>query len=583
MNNKKIVLILILLVTIIVIGIFLVLYFPIKHEMPYIEKVQPLKNGLDYGFMWNITENLSNVVHNYSKNFSKGRQFGSWGCENWTANFINESMDEIGLESKKIQLGPLKDFPKRGYTSFLDVQDYELVIHYPNSTYKNILKSEVFPGPSSWPPTMNLSRNEKGLTYRYDFKDEDKIIAYKPPNKIWPLGGTLTGDFVNITCTPLNQSNLIVGEVEYITVNQSIPTDQIGKVFIVDEMVGYKSLLNNITNATAVVLIPSQEKKLIDLQVDTLDNLVFPVFRMDYSTKNNNQIDNITMMLTKGKKIIADNAQNNGTITFTYNIESKSIWPNSNFFYIKNSENPTFFRVHVTRLLRFLSLTVFQNRPCKGIIWFLDSDDETHDMLWRNVEWFRIKNHIGYGISFPALPEFFVNKSVGTFLTDCSEDPQYTISGFIEQIYLEEKDGYITINNLTTKNIEIIDESSSEEHFIGKSGIEAYNVEGKIPITASPDDKIVVISNRHDSWWGECPGDSGAGAGIVLSIAKYFKDFGIIPKYNLTFLQTTGEEFGYRGAQHYSDSHLDDNIFLFIGMDQLGFEQENTTGAILQK
>ena len=150
MNNKKIFLILILLVIVCIIGISSVFYFPIQQEKLPGGKVQPLNNGLDYDYMWSVTEKLSNVVHNYSEGVSKGRQFGSWGCENWTANYIEECMNNTGLkEVEKLQLGTIKDFPDRNYSSLLDVIDYEFVINNPDFTYDNIPKSEVFPGPSA--------------------------------------------------------------------------------------------------------------------------------------------------------------------------------------------------------------------------------------------------------------------------------------------------------------------------------------------------------------------------------------------------------------------------------------------------
>jgi len=75
--------------------------------------------------------------------------------------------------------------------------------------------------------------------------------------------------------------------------------------------------------------------------------------------------------------------------------------------------------------------------------------------------------------------------------------------------------------------------------------------------------------------WSECAGDSGGGNAIIMGIAKYMqmlnKTYGIQPKYNVTFLMTTNEENGMYGAQFYNDSHPTDNIILWIGTDQLGF------------
>lgn len=185
---------------------------------------------------------------------------------------------------------------------------------------------------------------------------------------------------------------------------------------------------------------------------------------------------------------------------------------------------------------------------CKGFIIYSEKDDQTHYQTMHDEGWLG-----GPFDPFYYLPMFSVNNSVGFFLNSRTNDPQNTINGYINEIYY------------------------SEQHDpTPTSGFDAYDIVGHINIPKSPEDKIIVISNRHDSFYGECPIDSGAGAGIVLGIAKYFKDNNITPKYNLTFLQTTGEEYGFRGAQYYSDNHSTDNIFLCIGTDQLGIKDADS-------
>ena len=121
-----------------------------------------------------------------------------------------------------------------------------------------------------------------------------------------------------------------------------------------------------------------------------------------------------------------------------------------------------------------------------------------------------------------------------------------------------------------------------EEETAESPGATAHNVVGNITIDKSPDDAIAIISNRYDGMWGQTPGDSGVGGGILLGIAKYFKEHNITPKYNLTFLFTTGEEFHYRGAHHYNDSHRynesnnENNIKYWLILDQLTFDQQDT-------
>jgi len=150
-----------------------------------------------------------------------------------------------------------------------------------------------------------------------------------------------------------------------------------------------------------------------------------------------------------------------------------------------------------------------------------------------------------------ALPGFSVNNTIGAFLWNHSSDEIYNnISGHVYQIHHQET--------------------------FTEPGVEAYNVEADLHIDHSLDDQIVLLSSRYDALWGECPGDSGAGVGIIMGIAKYMQQlnqtYDIKPNYNVTFLMTTNEENGMYGAQFYSDSHPNDKIKMWIGIDQLGFK-----------
>ncbi len=69
--------------------------------------------GLDYNFMWSITQNLSNIVHtSYPGNvLSKGRMFGTDGDRD-AARYINDNIMTNILHLKnvnKITLGPIKE------------------------------------------------------------------------------------------------------------------------------------------------------------------------------------------------------------------------------------------------------------------------------------------------------------------------------------------------------------------------------------------------------------------------------------------------------------------------------------------
>ena len=70
--------------------------------------------GLDYNFMWNVTQNLSNIVYtSYPGNvIRKGRMFGTDGDRD-AADYIYDKImtEKLNLENvNKITLGPIKDY-----------------------------------------------------------------------------------------------------------------------------------------------------------------------------------------------------------------------------------------------------------------------------------------------------------------------------------------------------------------------------------------------------------------------------------------------------------------------------------------
>jgi len=66
--------------------------------------------GLDYTYIYNITEELSNVISLYPAGMiPKGRAFGTWG-EHYTADkIINKTMNDIGLWN--VTLEQIEDMP----------------------------------------------------------------------------------------------------------------------------------------------------------------------------------------------------------------------------------------------------------------------------------------------------------------------------------------------------------------------------------------------------------------------------------------------------------------------------------------
>ncbi|MCJ7570336.1 MAG: M28 family metallopeptidase, partial [Candidatus Thermoplasmatota archaeon] len=76
--------------------------------------------------------------------------------------------------------------------------------------------------------------------------------------------------------------------------------------------------------------------------------------------------------------------------------------------------------------------------------------------------------------------------------------------------------------------------------------------------------------------WCQGTVDSAIGVGIMVSMAKYFKELeedGIRPEYNMKFIAFGGEEYGLIGALHYEITHQLEPIFLVIDLNQIGYNQ----------
>jgi hypothetical protein len=521
--------------------------------------------GLNYTYMWKVTTALADIAHRYEPGeIPKGRAFGSKGCELLARDIIYKEMIQNLTPTltniKKDKLGPLENFPNHNYTSTVDVVDYQLTIEHPDYVENTNLPRDV-PWTECFPIASGVPDIFTGeLTHNYEMKESEDVHVIKPLIDYMPVGCPVTNEYKNVISSPMHDVDLIFGNVSLIDNSNELPDDQFGRVFLINNTISNLNILDNITADAAVVLIPPEEK---ETGITNVTKYTYPIQKINSTDEN---LTNITERLRNGEDIYAQTIFNSNTITFCYNL-SGIVWPDHNFIFIVKLNTTTesiFGKPLDTDLQRqswgiggYLWLATgfyrWQNKlhpnyHCKGFIIYSEKEDGTHYQMMINVKaWYRIS------ISFPCLPVYSVNRSIGEFLDEYTGCCCNTVTGFINQMYYKENHG-------ENPNV----------------GIEAYDIAGNITIPKSPDNKIVVISNRHDSFWGECSLDSGAGAGIVLGIAKYFKEHQITPKYNLTFLQTTGEEYGFRGAQFYSDNHSASNIFLFLGVDQLGMEQEGT-------
>jgi len=524
--------------------------------------------GLDYDYMWNITENLSYVIFNEKvyprdKNIiRKGRGFGTDG-DRWTAlNLLKPNMTMMGLENvKELLIGPIKKlkYIDRYYSSMIEVLDLKFEINNTNYTRDknglpcNVPKNETFPVPSGFKHKPLFGK----MTYNYTFNGSDKIrvLPQNMTKRWWPLGQFSSRTYYNVSSSAISTGDFdkIIGKVTYIESNQSMPTEQEFVIFMIDEVAGCEDKLNNVTNATGIVLIHNETT---DYSAEGLTNRSFNSVRVNSSTTN---LTSVIEDLKNGTLMFADNILDNETITFT-ECCTPAWWPDYNFFIICNMSNEWWGLK--SAFVWGLNYYPEKQYKCKGWIIHDNIPSDTHYMILHNRDWYRLGKNPNpdknkRAIPFFSLPIFSINHTIGKWLIENADDSNTTIVGYMNQLFKKE--------------------NHSGPPSSWTPGIEAYNIIGNITIDKSPEDKIVIISNRYDGWWGQTPGDSGLGGGIVLAIVKYFKDHNITPKYNLTFLMTTGEEMGFRGAQHYSDDHEDDKVVFWIGTDQLGLDVNGST------
>lgn len=183
---------------------------------------------------------------------------------------------------------------------------------------------------------------------------------------------------------------------------------------------------------------------------------------------------------------------------------------------------------HVTSLYKIRDETRFfaKHYPnCKGYILY-DFNDHCYDMIFFDSPY---KNY---------LPTLFINGSLGKKIWENPDD--YTMDLYLDQFYNE--------------------------------SVESYNVIGQINGTDTS--KTIIISSLYDCWWNQGTADSAIGMGIVLAVAKYFKEYNIQPKYTLKFIAFSGEECDLRGAKYYEAVHKDEDVICIIDLNQVGFTQE---------
>ncbi len=535
---------------------------------------------LDYEYLWEQINATASVIYNaYSDNdIRKGRFMGSKGGKYAAENIIQKQMGKMGLDNvHNDTIQPINDII---YNRLIEVTGFNLSVNI-NGNEKVINKREAFPEPTTFEgygQDKNYNFTDLKVDYQ-DFKNGFPEYLFNFNHEITQFG------------TYNTENSILLGNLTYITDEQQIhdPEEQEGRVYLFDRDSDSPEIFNNITNASGIVIVKSD--KIIPL---SLSNSPSPVREI-----NKSDGDFLKDICNNNSDVIIENIFSEN-VTIHYDLNETCI-PDTDFFKIDRIPDHIELKNYWSIYFNFIINRIIDQNiihppdptlmtytkavggwkiiwyyilnpwlddkglpTCKGFI--LYSSFDHHLMLPKWLTWDDSTDSSGNSYNLHTsffgggildsqpLPVYCINKTLGENLLN--SDPPAKVSGDIQQKYYE----------------------GTQQ----KPGIEADNVIGELNIDESPDDKFVFISNRYDGMWGETPGDSGIGTGIVLAIAKQMKEFqqnySFDPKYNITYLFTTGEEIGFRGAYYHKDNMTEDEhkkVHKWIGFDQLGMNQSD--------
>ncbi len=542
-------------------------------------------------YTWERLRELCNVIRDaYNLELGeipKGRAWATEGERYSIDHILKPALENYTEDYQELLIGYIDDdrYRDRKYSTKIVINDYDLTVNDGSYPYQQPSPySEYFPAGVAINTIMGVQLYDLNNTFTFSNVNVVPTDLHK-----LPFGNMLYNEkYYNVTCEPLNDYDVVFGHPVRIENDDSIPEDQLGYVFILDEEPDCEDKLDDITDAMGCILIENVSKA---YSYQNATQMNFSIIKVSPYASNLSII--IDDLVDNETDYIVENFPDNHTFTFTYDLGNSTCWPNTDWIALVNRTAPSdplsydilfewllklarricsylglntdwldeindkvefkgayydFTRLITYHMYLFYTRYILDLLPYS--VGFILSDfGDTHFMTHTTKDWHWFSDGFSDRFYFPM---FSVNKSVGDYLYYNYDD--LTVSGFVEQEY-----------KVQTPE---------------SPGVVSYNAVGYRNITKSPDDGIVILSNRIDGWWGETPGDSGTGAAILLGIIKYFDEYDITPKYNLTFLFTTGGEYGMRGAQHYNDSHPDDNIITYIGLDQLGFSYTESDDKI---
>jgi hypothetical protein len=232
---------------------------------------------------------------------------------------------------------PIANKPMWKYTSKLEVVDFNFTCNSANWTTNftsdgHLPKNETFVFPSARPNRKRFPLSEY-LHMSYNNTFNNVRIISKDIDKSYLSYGAITDYYLNVSdIMDLNDFSNVSGNVTYI-INDTLPDDQEGRVFLFDEENGCENQLDNLTNASGVILIHNNTQGGSKYYTDyNFSNITIQCARVNKTSSN---LTAIIEKLENNTIIIVDNSVDNQTLTFFHNFTHiLSWWPTTyDFFY----------------------------------------------------------------------------------------------------------------------------------------------------------------------------------------------------------------------------------------------------------
>jgi hypothetical protein len=286
---------------------------------------QPVNGGvnLDYDWVWSQVKNFTWVVNKTDwsdeNDIPKGRSWATAG-ENYTIDHIliptwmNFTLNHTNPASETLLIGPINVAPynERLYSNKIVIQDFGLTIENPSKT---IPISEMFPIGIGVRPDNDLNK-----TFGFNNSRIEKVELFARDF----LGGSYFPDHLNVPTQFLNDYKLVYGSPIYLDENDEVPENQDGLVFIMNETEDCEDKLDNITSASACILIKGNSF----YNYEQADEKQFSIFRV-YETNDN--LSEVVSEIENGSVFFVDNIYDSDMLIFA-NLSNDTCIPEGDDF-----------------------------------------------------------------------------------------------------------------------------------------------------------------------------------------------------------------------------------------------------------